>query len=116
MTIEELDLSVRVYNVLKRADINFVEELEILSDEDLLKIRNISQKGLIEIKEELSKLNKKQENSISIEKEVENLLMNYMDEPVSFDYGYIPDLFDVRPLRDDIVNLIKKIVNGGQIK
>ena len=41
MTIEELDLSVRSYNCLKRAGINTVEELANKSEEDMMKVRNL---------------------------------------------------------------------------
>src|SRR5699024_2480104 len=41
MTIEELDLSVRSYNCLKRAGINTVQELTTKSEEDMMKVRNL---------------------------------------------------------------------------
>ena len=41
MTIEELDLSVRSYNCLKRAGINTVEDLTNKSEEDMMKVRNL---------------------------------------------------------------------------
>ena len=43
MTIEELDLSVRSYNCLKRAGINTVEELISKTAEDMMKVRNLGQ-------------------------------------------------------------------------
>ena len=52
-TIDELELSVRVYNVLKRAGINTVEQLEKMTDKDLLKIRNLSHKGTNEVLDKL---------------------------------------------------------------
>jgi len=55
-TIEELELSVRSYNCLKRAEINTVEQLLELTDDDLMKVRNLGQKGVNEIKEILSKI------------------------------------------------------------
>ena len=49
MTIEELDLSVRSYNCLKRASINTVEELVKKTEEDMMKVRNIGRKSLEEV-------------------------------------------------------------------
>jgi DNA-directed RNA polymerase subunit alpha len=53
MTIEELDLSVRSYNCLKRAGINKVGELISRTEEDLMNIRNLGKKSLKEIKTKL---------------------------------------------------------------
>ena len=49
MTIEELDLSVRSYNCLKRAGINTVEDLIARTDEDMVKVRNLGRKSLEEV-------------------------------------------------------------------
>lgn len=49
MTIEELDLSVRSYNCLKRATINTVEDLINNSEEDMMKVRNLGRKSLEEV-------------------------------------------------------------------
>ncbi|MDP4133139.1 MAG: DNA-directed RNA polymerase subunit alpha [Bacillota bacterium] len=49
MTIEELDLSVRSYNCLKRAGINTVEDLIARTDEDMMKVRNLGRKSLEEV-------------------------------------------------------------------
>ena len=49
MTIEELDLSVRSFNCLKRAGINTVEDLISKSEEDMLKVRNLGRKSLEEV-------------------------------------------------------------------
>ena len=49
MTIEELDLSVRSYNCLKRAGINTVEELANKSEDDMMKVRNLGRKSLEEV-------------------------------------------------------------------
>ena len=46
MTIEELDLSVRSYNCLKRAGINTVLELANKSEDDMMKVRNLGRKSL----------------------------------------------------------------------
>lgn len=56
MTVEELDLSVRSYNCLKRAGINTVEELIQRTEEDMMKVRNLGKKSLAEIKEKLGEL------------------------------------------------------------
>ena len=46
MTVEELDLSVRSYNCLKRANINTVEELTQRTAEDMMKVRNLAKNPL----------------------------------------------------------------------
>ena len=56
MTIEELDLSVRSYNCLKRAGINTVEELTLKSEEDMIKVRNLGRKSLEEVEQKLHEL------------------------------------------------------------
>ena len=56
MTIEELDLSVRSYNCLKRAGIRTVEDLTKKSMEDMLKIRNMGKKSLDEVVKKLADL------------------------------------------------------------
>lgn len=56
MTIEELDLSVRSYNCLKRAGINTVQELTEKSEPDMMKVRNLGRKSLEEVKEKLGAL------------------------------------------------------------
>lgn len=56
MPIEELDLSVRSFNCLKRAGINTVGELTAKTDEDMMKVRNLGKKSLEEVKEKLSSL------------------------------------------------------------
>jgi DNA-directed RNA polymerase subunit alpha len=54
MPIEELDLSVRSYNCLKRAGINTVEELIKKTEDDMMKIRNFGKKSLEEVKSKLN--------------------------------------------------------------
>ena len=49
MTIEELDLSVRSFNCLKRAGINTVEDLTNKTEEDMMKVRNLGKKSLDEV-------------------------------------------------------------------
>lgn len=56
MTIEELDLSVRSYNCLKRAGINTVEELTRKTEEDMMKVRNLGRKSLEEVQQKLEAL------------------------------------------------------------
>lgn len=54
MTIEELDLSVRSYNCLKRASINTVQALTNKSESDMMKVRNLGRKSLEEVKAKLA--------------------------------------------------------------
>lgn len=56
MTIEELDLSVRSFNCLKRAGINTVEDLIGKSEEDMMKVRNLGRKSLDEVVNKLAAL------------------------------------------------------------
>jgi len=56
MTIEELDLSVRSYNCLKRAGINTVEDLTNRTEEDMMKVRNLGRKSLEEVLQKLNAL------------------------------------------------------------
>jgi DNA-directed RNA polymerase subunit alpha len=56
MTIEELDLSVRSYNCLKRAGINSVQELAERTMDDMMKVRNLGRKSLEEVEQKLEAL------------------------------------------------------------
>ncbi len=56
MMIEDLDLSVRSYNCLKRAGIQTVEELTQKSEEEMMRIRNLGKKSLKEVKDKLDEL------------------------------------------------------------
>jgi len=56
LSVEELDLSVRSFNCLKRAAINTVGELVQKTEADLMKVRNLGKKSLAEIKEKLASL------------------------------------------------------------
>jgi len=56
MSIEELDLSVRSYNCLKRAGINTVAELVQKTEADMMKVRNLGRKSLDEVKKKLAEL------------------------------------------------------------
>lgn len=54
MTIEELDLSVRSFNCLKRANINTVEDLTDKTEEEMIKVRNLGRKSLEEVEHKLA--------------------------------------------------------------
>ena len=56
MTIEELELSVRSFNCLKRASINTVGDLVNKSPEDMMKVRNLGKKSFDEVKAKLQSL------------------------------------------------------------
>ena len=56
MSIEELDLSVRSYNCLKRAGINTVEDLASKTEEDMMKVRNLGRKSLEEVLNKMTDL------------------------------------------------------------
>lgn len=56
MTIEELDLSVRSYNCLKRAGINTLQELTDKTESDMMRVRNLGRKSLEEVKNKLADL------------------------------------------------------------
>jgi DNA-directed RNA polymerase subunit alpha len=56
MTIEELDLSVRSYNCLKRAGINTVEDLTNRTEDDMMKVRNLGRKSLEEVLQKMQVL------------------------------------------------------------
>ena len=56
MTIEELDLSVRSFNCLKRAGINTVEDLINKTEDDMMKVRNLGRKSLEEVINKLDSL------------------------------------------------------------
>lgn len=57
LSIDDLELSVRSYNCLKRAGINTVEELTNKTSEDMMKVRNLGRKSLEEVIEKLKELN-----------------------------------------------------------
>ena len=64
MTIEELDLSVRSFNCLKRAGINTVEDLAAKSENDMMKVRNLGRKSLEEV------INKLQTMGLTLREEI----------------------------------------------
>ena len=54
MSIEEMDLSVRSYNCLKRANIHTIEDLTQRTEEDMLKVRNLGRKSLEDVVSKLA--------------------------------------------------------------
>ncbi len=56
MSIDELELSVRSYNCLKRAGINTVQELCDKTEDEMMKVRNLGKKSLDEVHEKLKEL------------------------------------------------------------
>ena len=56
MTIEELDLSVRSFNCLKRAGINTVHDLTSRTEDEMMKVRNLGKKSLEEVQHKLAEL------------------------------------------------------------
>ena len=56
MTIEDLDLSVRSFNCLKRAGIDTVGDLVDKTEDDMMKVRNLGRKSLDEVKKKLQEL------------------------------------------------------------
>lgn len=67
MSIEELELSVRSSNCLRRANIDTVQKLTEKTEEDMMKVRNLGKKSLTEIKHKLAEIGlhlKKDDDSI----------------------------------------------------
>ena len=56
MSIEEMELSVRSFNCLKRAGINSVQELTLKTEDDMIKIRNLGKKSLDEVRNKLEEM------------------------------------------------------------
>ena len=56
MSIEELDLSVRSFNCLKRAGINTVDDITNKSEEEMMKVRNLGRKSLEEVIHKINSL------------------------------------------------------------
>ena len=71
MTIEDLDLSVRSFNCLKRAGIDFVGDLVNKSEEDMMKVRNLGRKSLDEVKKKLEDI------GLSLKPSVHNIDNDY---------------------------------------
>ena len=72
-TIEDLDLSVRSFNCLKRAGINTVKDLVAMTEEELIKVRNLGRKSLEEVKKKL------EDDGLSLKPSVE---LEPIDEPI----------------------------------
>ena len=56
MSIDELELSVRSYNCLKRAGIQTVDELTQKTEEEMMRVRNLGKKSMKEVKEKITEL------------------------------------------------------------
>ena len=82
--IEELDLSVRSYNCLKRANINTVGELAQKTEEDMMKVRNLGRKSLKEVIQKLREIGLELKRSYDTDysrfEEVEDDDSDYEDE------------------------------------
>ena len=78
MKIEDLDLSVRSYNCLKRANINTVGELTQKTEEEMMKVRNLGRKSLKEVVQKLNEIGLSLKNS-------EGLSFDDEDEDEFFD-------------------------------
>jgi DNA-directed RNA polymerase subunit alpha len=64
--IEDLNLSVRSYNCLKRANINTVGELTLKTEEEMMKVRNLGRKSLKEVVQKLREIGLDLKNSTSL--------------------------------------------------
>ncbi|MCH5268504.1 MAG: AAA family ATPase [Lachnospiraceae bacterium] len=95
--IEELDLSVRAYNCLKRAGIRTVGDLQEMTNEDLAKVRNLGRKSMEEIWQKLGEL----QVSFSMEEEAEDTGMERLNELIGL---------------ADVKAQIKRIVNFAKMK
>jgi DNA-directed RNA polymerase subunit alpha len=69
MTIEDLDLSVRSFNCLKRAGIDFVGDLVNKSEDDMMKVRNLGRKSLDEVKKKLEDIGLSLKPSVHVDSE-----------------------------------------------
>ena len=70
MTIEDLDLSVRSFNCLKRAGINVVADLVVKTEEEMMKVRNLGRKSLDEVRKKLDDLGLSFKPSVEIDEDV----------------------------------------------
>ena len=88
MTVEELELSVRTFNCLKRVGINTVDELLDLTEDDLMHVKNLGKKGFEEVIQKLNAL------GLSLKEEELHLVMG-MDEPdESLDFDPFEDILE----------------------
>lgn len=69
MTIEDLDLSVRSFNCLKRAGINVVADLVVKTEDEMMKVRNLGRKSLDEVRKKLEDLGLSFKPSVEYEEE-----------------------------------------------
>ena len=69
MTIEDLDLSVRSFNCLKRASINVVGDLVVKTEDEMMKVRNLGRKSLDEVRKKLEDLGLSFKPSVDLEEE-----------------------------------------------
>ncbi len=69
MTIEDLDLSVRSFNCLKRAGINVVGDLVVKTEDEMMKVRNLGRKSLDEVRKKLEDLGLSFKPSVEVENE-----------------------------------------------
>ncbi len=76
LKIEQLDLSLRAFNCLKRAGINTVEELQWMSDDDLLKVRNLGKKSIAEIKKKIAGIPVPEDSSLCKKKQNYSAMLN----------------------------------------
>lgn len=71
MTIEDLDLSVRSFNCLKRAGIDYVSDLVNKTEEDMMKVRNLGRKSLDEVKNKLEDIGLSLKPSVHIDNDID---------------------------------------------
>lgn len=83
--IEDLDLSVRAYNCLKRVNISYIETLNDMPDEDLRKIRNLGRKCYEEVKEKLNRHNLQFEISFKDAKEEQKDYIEMLNQLIGLD-------------------------------
>ena len=83
--IDILDFSVRTYNCLTRANINFIETLKDIPDEELRKVRNLGRKGYDEIKEKLKWYNREFEFDFEDSKEDKTDYIEMLNQLIGLD-------------------------------
>lgn len=83
--LDELELSVRSYNALKRAGINYVEELRAMSTEELMHVRLLGRKGVEEICRKLGVDAKFEDERIGGEREKQKSAMEQLDELIGLE-------------------------------
>lgn len=71
MTIEDLDLSVRSFNCLKRAGIDYVGDLVNKTEEDMMKVRNLGRKSLDEVKKKLEDIGLSLKPSVHVDNDID---------------------------------------------